>query len=52
MPIDKCLALGRRAVVLVPEIALTAQTVEIFQRRFQERVADSTFGSGCGRALR
>ncbi|MDQ3815250.1 MAG: primosomal protein N' [Armatimonadota bacterium] len=37
--IERCLALGRRALVLVPEIALTAQTVEIFQRRFQERVA-------------
>src|SRR5206468_8997518 len=36
--IEKCLSLGRRALVLVPEIALTAQTVEIFQRRFQERV--------------
>lgn len=37
--IEKCLQMGRRALVLVPEIALTAQTVEIFQRRFQERVA-------------
>jgi primosomal protein N' (replication factor Y) len=37
--IEKCLQLGKRALVLVPEIALTAQTVEIFQRRFQERVA-------------
>jgi primosomal protein N' (replication factor Y) len=37
--IEKCLQAGKRALVLVPEIALTAQTVEIFQRRFQERVA-------------
>lgn len=37
--IERCIALGRRALVLVPEIALTAQTVEVFQRRFQERVA-------------
>jgi primosomal protein N' (replication factor Y) len=37
--IEKCLQMGKRALVLVPEIALTAQTVEIFQRRFQERVA-------------
>jgi primosomal protein N' (replication factor Y) len=46
--IEQCLALGRRAVVLVPEIALTAQTVEIFQRRFQERVAilHSALGAG------
>ena len=40
--------MGRRALVLVPEIALTAQTVEIFQRRFQERVAilHSALGAG------
>lgn len=37
--IEDCLQQGRRALVLVPEIALTAQTVETFQRRFQERVA-------------
>jgi primosomal protein N' (replication factor Y) len=37
--IETCLQLKKRALVLVPEIALTAQTVEIFQRRFQERVA-------------
>ncbi|HEX8465430.1 MAG TPA: primosomal protein N', partial [Abditibacterium sp.] len=37
--IEKCLELGRRALVLVPEIALTAQTVEIFQKRFGSRVA-------------
>ncbi|HVF09620.1 MAG TPA: primosomal protein N', partial [Abditibacteriaceae bacterium] len=46
--IEHCLQLGRRALVLVPEIALTAQTVEIFQRRFQERVAilHSALGAG------
>jgi primosomal protein N' (replication factor Y) len=46
--IERCLQLGRRALVLVPEIALTAQTVEIFQRRFQERVAilHSALGAG------
>jgi len=46
--IENCLKLGRRAIVLVPEIALTAQTVEIFQRRFQERVAilHSALGAG------
>ncbi len=37
--IENCLQLKKRALVLVPEIALTAQTVETFQRRFQERVA-------------
>ena len=46
--IEKCLTLGKRALVLVPEIALTAQTVEIFQRRFQEKVAilHSALGAG------
>lgn len=46
--IEHCLSLGRRALVLVPEIALTAQTVDIFHRRFQERVAilHSALGSG------
>jgi primosomal protein N' (replication factor Y) len=46
--IEHCIRLGRRALVLVPEIALTAQTVEIFQRRFQEKVAilHSALGAG------
>lgn len=46
--IEKCLSMGRRALVLVPEIALTAQTVEIFQRRFQDKVAilHSALGAG------
>ncbi len=46
--IEKCLEMGRRALVLVPEIALTAQTVEIFQRRFGSRVAilHSALGQG------
>jgi primosomal protein N' (replication factor Y) len=46
--IEQCLEMGRRALVLVPEIALTAQTVEIFQRRFQEKVAilHSALGAG------
>ncbi len=46
--IDTCLKLGRRALVLVPEIALTAQTVEIFQKRFGSQVAilHSALGAG------
>lgn len=46
--IEHCLQLGKRAIVLVPEIALTTQTVEIFQRRFRERVAilHSALGAG------
>ncbi len=34
-----CLQLGKRAIVLVPEIALTHQTVERFSSRFPGRVA-------------
>jgi primosomal protein N' (replication factor Y) (superfamily II helicase) len=37
--IDKALALGKSAIFLVPEIALTSQTVERLRGRFQEKVA-------------
>ena len=37
--IQKCLELGREAIVLVPEIALTPQMVERFKSRFGARVA-------------
>ena len=37
--IDRTLALGKDAILLVPEIALTPQTVNIFCRRYGERVA-------------
>jgi primosomal protein N' (replication factor Y) len=36
---DACLKMGRQAIVLVPEIALTPQTVERFKRRFGDAVA-------------
>ena len=37
--IQKCLALGKGAIVLVPEISLTPQMVQRFQSRFGETVA-------------
>ena len=37
--VERCLALGRQAIILVPEIALTAQTIERFAGRFPGRVA-------------
>ncbi len=36
--IDRVLAMGRQAIVLIPEIALTWQTVRRFQSRFGTRV--------------
>ena len=37
--VDHCLRLGRKAIVLAPEIALTHQTVERFASRFPGKVA-------------
>jgi len=37
--IQMALAEGRSAILLVPEIALTSQTIERFRARFQERIA-------------
>jgi len=37
--LEKAVALGRRGIVLVPEIALTPQTVQRFAERFPGRVA-------------
>ena len=37
--VEHCLRLGKRAIVLVPEIALTHQSVERFSSRFPGRVA-------------
>lgn len=37
--IERCLASGREAIVLVPEISLTPQMVERFKGRFGSRVA-------------
>ncbi len=37
--IDTCLKMGKSAIFLVPEIALTAQTIERLKSRFTERIA-------------
>ena len=37
--VQRCLELGKRAIVLVPEIALTHQTIERFAARFPGNVA-------------
>ena len=44
----RCIALGRRAIALVPEIALTHQTVERFSVRFPGRVAVLHSGLSAG----
>ena len=37
--LDQAISMGRRAIVLVPEIALTPQTIDRFAARFPDRVA-------------
>ena len=37
--IERCLAAGKQAIVLVPEIALTPQTVGRFRARFSDEIA-------------
>ena len=37
--VEECLSLGKQAVVMVPEISLTPQTIERFAARFPGRVA-------------
>jgi len=46
--IERVLALGKDAIVLVPEIALTPQTVGRFKARFQENIAVLHSGLGAG----
>ena len=37
--VEKCIAVGRRAIVMVPEIAMTPQTLQRFASRFPGRIA-------------
>lgn len=46
--VQHCLNLGRRAIVLVPEIALTPQTVERFGSCFNEQIAVMHSGLSAG----
>lgn len=46
--LDRAVALGKRGIVLVPEIALTAQTVRRFAERFPGRVAVMHSGLSLG----
>ncbi len=46
--IEGCLSRGRQAIVLIPEIALTYQTVVRFSRRFGERVSILHSGLSAG----
>ena len=46
--VQRCLALGRRAIVLVPEIALTRQTIERVASRFPGQVAVLHSGLSAG----
>ena len=46
--IEGCLARGRQAIVLIPEIALTYQTVVRFMRRFGDRVSVLHSGLSAG----
>ena len=47
-----CMRLGKRAIVLVPEIALTHQTIERFAGRFPGQVAGAPQWPVGGRAVR
>jgi len=46
--VKECIALGKNAIVLVPEIALTPQTIQRFESRFQGQVAISHSGLSVG----
>ncbi len=49
--VEECLRLGRQAIVMVPEIALTPQTIERFAGRFPGKVAVLHSGLTAGQRL-
>ncbi len=49
--VDKCISDGKQAIVLVPEIALTAQAVGIFVGRYGDTVAVLHSGLSAGERL-
>ncbi|HXH20832.1 MAG TPA: primosomal protein N' [Dehalococcoidia bacterium] len=49
--LERCLAGGRRGIVLVPEIALTPQTIRRFAERFPGQVAVMHSGLSAGEAF-
>ncbi len=46
--IDKCISIGKKAIMLVPEISLTPQMVKRFSARFGERIAVMHSGLSLG----
>jgi primosomal protein N' (replication factor Y) len=46
--IERVLARGRQAIVLLPEISLTAQAISVYRSRFGDRVAILHSGLGMG----
>ena len=46
--VKECISLSKNAIILVPEIALTPQTIERFESRFKGQVAVSHSGLSAG----
>ena len=46
--VEKCIGVGRRAIIMVPEIAMTPQTLQRFASRFPGRIALQHSGLSIG----